>query len=226
MSSHVMTINLESMTTTKESLSSRLVYALNRMKISQSELARLIGVKPQIIQYLCTSNANKSKFAFEIAIALGVNPNWLIAGRGPMLDLSNIHHTSPSQPKVPLLGWNNIMNWLNKSDDLSQQETKFIFITNEPTPASYALSIVDTSMIPRFEIGTTLVIDPSLKPNNGDFVIAKISHQQQAIVRQLIFKMNKYYLSPMNSSMYKEIELNAEDKILGVVRQTYFEFIR
>ena len=228
MSTHATTIaSLENMSTTvNETLSSRLLYALKRQKFSQSELARLIGVKPQIIQYLCTSSANKSKFAYEIATALGVNPNWLIAGKGPVFDLSSMSNTTSNQPKVPLLDWNNIIVWLNQESTHPQKADKYIFVTNDQSTRNFAIRIADTSMIPRFEIGTVLIIDPELKPNINDFVVAKISHQEQPVIRQLILKGNQHFLSPINSTIYKEIELKTEDNILGIVRQAYFEFTR
>lgn len=54
--------------------------------MSQSELARVVGIKPQSVQYLCTSKSDgtRSRFITEIAITLGVRPEWLLAGEEPM----------------------------------------------------------------------------------------------------------------------------------------------
>ena len=51
--------------------------------ISQSELARRIGVKPQSVQALESGEARATKFIVEIANELGVRPAWLKDGRGP-----------------------------------------------------------------------------------------------------------------------------------------------
>lgn len=38
-------------------LSARLVHAINTLGVTQAELARRIGVKPQAIHYLCSSSS-------------------------------------------------------------------------------------------------------------------------------------------------------------------------
>lgn len=56
--------------------------------ISQSELARAVGIKPQSIQYLLDTNnaASGSKHTASIAKELGVSTDWLANGQGSMLD--------------------------------------------------------------------------------------------------------------------------------------------
>jgi SOS-response transcriptional repressor LexA len=207
-------------------LSSRLLLALTRLKINQSELARRLGIKPQMIQYLCTSKANKSKFAYEIATALEINPNWLIAGKGAMRDLEIGTDRIFSQQKILLLSWSNITKWLDQNLRTKLQGQESISVTAKTGLSSFALKITDTSMIPRFEPGTILIIDPELKAKEGDFVVIQTVHQEQPILRQLLVKNKKNVLMPINTAMYREIELTSEDKILGVLHQTYYEFVR
>jgi len=59
----------------------RLNWAMSNAAISQSELARAIGVKPQAIQYLC-QKGTKSTHTTKIAKALGVSADWLDTGKG------------------------------------------------------------------------------------------------------------------------------------------------
>jgi len=229
MSTYAMTATFNQTKTqavSEDTLSSRLVYALNYLRISQSEVARRVGIKPQVIQYLCTNHAKKSKFAYEIALALEINPTWLIAGKGSA-DFKNTNNTVDSSSlKVPLLDLNTIASWLNQTNESLSQPQEFTYAAAPIAAHSYAVRITDTSMIPRFEVNTILVVDPDLKPENGDFVVVKILHQEQPIIRQLLYRCDTYYLAPANSAMYKEIELSNEDKVLGVVRQIYYEFER
>jgi len=64
----------------------RLLFALEQVGMSQSELARVVGIKPQSVQYLCTSSnaGTRSKYATEIAITLNVRSEWLLSGEEPM----------------------------------------------------------------------------------------------------------------------------------------------
>lgn len=50
-------------------------------KISQSELARRVGVKAQAIQHLATKGQG-SKKTYDIALACNVDPEWLASGKG------------------------------------------------------------------------------------------------------------------------------------------------
>ena len=78
-------MNSEDQTT----LSTRLTFALAEKGVTQTELARKIGIKKQTIQYLCASGTNRSKFSYDIAHALDINVDWLITGTGAM----NFCHT-------------------------------------------------------------------------------------------------------------------------------------
>lgn len=53
---------------------------------SQSALAREVGIKPQAIQQLEAKGYNgRSLYTVEIAMVLGVRPEWLATGQEPML---------------------------------------------------------------------------------------------------------------------------------------------
>lgn len=72
----------------------RLEWAMKRADgISQSELARRVGIKPQSIQHLLDpkKNALGSSHTPNIAKALGVSSNWLASGEGGPLQIDNLH---------------------------------------------------------------------------------------------------------------------------------------
>lgn len=63
----------------------RLIWAMQHAgKTNQSELARVIGIKPQSIQYLCRRDAGAqgSKHTAALADALGVSSRWLARNEG------------------------------------------------------------------------------------------------------------------------------------------------
>jgi SOS-response transcriptional repressor LexA len=218
---NLLTSNIKMQDQDNKTLSTRLVYAMNILGVNQSELARRIGVKPQVIQYLCTSNATRSKFAFDIADALGLNVDWLIAGQGRMADKISTENII----KVPIVEWSNILDTL-KSNYKNSVISEHITTQMNLSEKCYAVRINDCSMIPRFEIGTVLIIDPELQPQENDFVIVSTKSSAIPIVRQLIKRNKRPVLMPLNTTLYKEIELSDDDKILGVLRQTFYEFAR
>ncbi|RLV60402.1 XRE family transcriptional regulator [Parashewanella curva] len=60
----------------------RLEYALMQLHVSQAELGRRSGVSQQSINYIVQKKLDKSKFAFQLADCLDVNPSWLLHGVG------------------------------------------------------------------------------------------------------------------------------------------------
>lgn len=65
-----------------ETFAERLKIAIDKRAISQTEAARRIGISQQSINYIINNNLKNSKLAPKIAGALGINPEWLIYGKG------------------------------------------------------------------------------------------------------------------------------------------------
>ena len=76
----------------KTSLSSRLMSAMESKKINQSQLARILNVKPQTIQSICSGKTRQPRNLDKIAIALGVTHSWLLTGNGE--DSSDDEHVN------------------------------------------------------------------------------------------------------------------------------------
>lgn len=203
-----------------ENLSTRLTKAMQRLSVSQSELARRLGTKPQTIQYLCCSGAKRSKFIFEISDALGINPAWLAAGEGRMLPDSKTDNVLTT---VPLISWADILDWLSPQQP-KKINGKHINVMPGFSKKCYALILDDTSMSPRIEKGAVLVVDPELTPKENDFVVAYGSFCQVPIVRRFVKQKEGYALIPINTELFKEIKLGKKDKILGVLCQTFYQF--
>lgn len=67
-----------------QTLAKRLKAARNAAQLSQSELGRRVGVRPQSIQALEAGTARGTQHILEIARELNVRPDWLRSGMGPM----------------------------------------------------------------------------------------------------------------------------------------------
>lgn len=63
-------------------LAKRLRYAREQVGLSQSGLARRVGIKPQAIQAIEAGQVRRPRNLVEIAAVLGVAPEWLLLGKG------------------------------------------------------------------------------------------------------------------------------------------------
>ena len=80
----------------------------------------------------------------------------------------------------------------------------------------FALRAWGDSMIPEFEHGTVIIIDPEAVVKDGSYVIAQIDGDY--IFRQLMIRDDKYYLQPLND-LYETIEISGLDALEGVIVQ-------
>ncbi len=80
----------------------------------------------------------------------------------------------------------------------------------------YALRVIGDSMLPEFEEGAVIVIDPAGETRDGSYVIA--IHDDEYIFRQLRIYDGHYYLQPLND-LYDTVEIPNLEQIKGVVSQ-------
>jgi len=203
-----------------KNLSERLSAALEELKISQAELARKIQVKPQVINYLCKNKTKASSLTYEIADALGINGEWLATGEGymkndddPQFKLFNIQNRIPiisaesikksSSPPFQLPDQNNPMEWVLSSSTCGKN--------------GFAFRLTDKSMYPRFDEKTIVIINPDKKPESNDFVLAYIKPIDDVLLRKIELSEDKPLLKPFNTSMYKDINIDTNTKIIGTL---------
>lgn len=204
-----------------KNLSERLRYALKTLEVSQSELAKRLSIKPQMIQYLCASNSVKSKFTFDIAEALEIDVSWLATGKGNPPTLFN--KSEVVKNKIPLLTYNQIRDWKIYKKLNKPFTSSWIPVCDDINLDSYALVLNDRSMAPRFDLDTIIIIDPTVTVNdeikNNLYVLIYLANEDFVVFRHLVCINNNRYLMPINTRLYKEIILNEQDIILGVCKE-------
>ena len=88
---------------------------------------------------------------------------------------------------------------------------------------TFALQVKDVSMIPEFRINDVLIFDPANKPNPGDFVVAKLDSENEAIIRKYkqlsaAKSAEQYELIALNDDWAnRHIDGDASDKIIGTL---------
>lgn len=202
-------------------LSARLVHAINVLGVTQAELARRIGVKPQAIHYLCSSHSKKSSFTYEIADALNINSLWLGSGEGSM-QLADDPETQliNSQLRTPILDWKQIKGLVNTKKwdaDIFSSAKEYLLTNSSIGDHGFAFRLLDKSMYPRFDQDTIIIVNSNKTPKNNDFVVTYLKETDDVVFRQYEMENNVVLLKPTNTSMYKIIEKNNNDLILGVM---------
>jgi phage repressor protein C with HTH and peptisase S24 domain len=102
-----------------KTLSERLKVALEAAKMSQEQLAQRVGVSQPAIAKLVSGKTKSSRKSLEIALALGINPAWLVSGKG---EIGNTDSHSFNE-------WENIQRWDDQAH-LECDEVEVPFLTD------------------------------------------------------------------------------------------------
>jgi transcriptional regulator with XRE-family HTH domain len=199
------------------SLSSRLKYILKNSNVSQTELAKRINVKPQVIQYLCAGQAQKSKFSVEIADALNIDFTWLATGKGAMPEDSEF---SQNINFIPFVTFEQIKDW--KVLGNAPKINNWVPTNAEFHSDLFAVAISCRAMAPRFDLNTIIILEP-IKINAlvepKSFIMVHLKDEDYTIFRQFDVINNTKYLVAINKSLHKDILLQEDDLILGVCKE-------
>ncbi|MEG3638058.1 LexA family protein [Magnetococcus sp. PR-3] len=204
-------------------LGDRLCQALDQAGMSQSELARRVGIRPQTVQHVCAGHTKRSGYTAEFAQVLGVRPEWLAIGKGPLRELM------PGDPnrmvrQLPVLNWSDVMSWVQTSlVEMDAELQESVEVTKAFGENAYALRVHGDSMEPKVPEGSTILVDPSCVAENNYLVVVHLEGEPEATFKQLVLEGGARYLKPLNPR-YPIVDLSHHRyTLLGVVRQVVID---
>ena len=136
-------------------------------------------------------------------------------------DMDNDEITSSSKLLIPVLDEDTIEDYINNKEiefesisiDLPVNETSFAYLLN------------GNAMEPEFPDKTLLIIDPTIEPENLDFILLITTHKKKPIFRQILIEGGERYIKASNPLFNDFNKLsNPNDKILGVMVQSRRNF--
>lgn len=213
------------MGTTMSKLSTILKSLMAELKISESELARRTGIGQPVVHRIASGETDNPKVAtlspianfFAISISQLIGDEPLPANRLP----GTFNPTAHGWAQIPLLEWEQATEWPNVTT--SSKATQSVSVDMNLCENAYALTVKDTTMEPRFPEGTTIIIDPSLTPNDRDYAVVHIDGQKIPTFKQILIDGDATYLKPLNSD-FKTVLLDKKHRFLGVMVQARMDF--
>ena len=207
----------ESILSSMETFGDRIKIALNRRKMSASELARRVGVSRSAINQLINggSKGAKPENLIKIAKTLDVNPEWLATGNGKMKPEIPSHLT-----RVPVISYVQAGSWTEAVDSFPAGNGLETVTTDlDLGDYSFALRIKGDSMEPEFHEGDIIIIDPSVEPRPGDYVVAKRDKDNEATFKKYRRPAEDVIeLVPLNPDHPPlKIDAKTPGKIIGVM---------
>lgn len=153
----------------------------------------------------------------QIAEKLGINLTWLETGEGSATTFDQELYKAENQAKkVPLLSLSQAYNLEIALKESEKKPTDTVVINLSSSPSCFAVELIGKAMIPKFDEGSILIVDPNEQPNDGDFVIAKSSMLPEAICRQIVFGSDGKYLVSLNPK-FQPIKIKSNEEIIGKI---------
>lgn len=141
----------------------------------QSDLARALNTSPQTVNNWETRGISK-KGLLHIQNTLGISASWVETGQGrKFVQVKN--NVSPAQigsKQIPLISYVRAGLWAGAGDLPQPGDAQEWLMTDlELSDGAFALEIKGDSMLPEFNPGDRVIIDPAIRPQPGDYVVAK-----------------------------------------------------
>lgn len=175
------------------SIGNRVKQARKAAKMTQIELAAKSGLKQSTISDLEVGKSQGTTNIASLAAALGVSALWLETGKGGMHAGAQ---EAPTETTVPFdenvrpapIGARPIPVISSiQAGALRDMETPYplgsgyaVEYTDDDKLSRWAfgLDVEGLSMMPTFQPGDRLIVDPELSPNPGDYVVARNGSDQ------------------------------------------------
>ncbi len=212
----------------------RLKHAMEKSGIKQAELAQRTGITQQTIQYLCSKAKVGSSHTTVMAKVLGVEELWLARGTGPMT--RNLGK-SKGQFAAPILEWDDLLEWPECLTDDKLEGTRTVDhgLGAQASSELFALKLIDNAMVSldtdiegMTPIGSFIIVEPQIKPEYGDWVVAVV---EKAGIRYPVFRVYQpsgpnVLLTALNPNC-QPIQTDVEHcKIIGVMMEGYSQSVR
>ena len=192
-----------------------------RAKLTQQQLADWCGVsRAAVAQWENGTTNPATERVVKAAAALGVDSGYLL-GSNYAVDPDS-HEPIVGGRQLAIVDFVQATAMPELAARLSGSE---ILIADKPmSQGCFALIVKDRSMSPDFEVGDRVIVDPEVKPDPGDFVVAHVFADQEAVLRKCRPRnaqqsgQPEYELVPLNPDWPTEyINAQSPGKVIGTV---------
>lgn len=153
----------------------------------QSELARLFNVSPQTIHNWQVRGISKQGM-LKAQEMVGCSALWLETGAGHMSlgDFQSVSTFWGDVNQIPLITAEQAarVSCASRNFSIYHKPLNWLFTHVPLSPRSFALEITGLAMMPEFEKGDWVIVDPAIDPEPGDFVVAKYGDKANVIFRK------------------------------------------
>lgn len=190
-------------------LAKNLAILMQHYGLTETGLARKTHVGQPVVHRLASGETDNPKIntLSPIAKLFGLNINQLI-GEAPLPEQlpTSIPETAPAIWRtIPRVDLQHTPNGQTHTDlHLSED--------------AFAVQLIDDMMAPTYPMGSEIIIEPALSPQDEDYVLARLPGEKSAIFRQYLNRGEDIYLKPLHPEHTPQ-KLDEAFTLLGVMVQ-------
>lgn len=203
------------------SLGGRLRALRRERKLTQGQLGKAVGVSDVTVGYWERDlNTPGGKSLSKLASYLGVSEAYLLYGKE---DESNVAAAPVGALKVPVISYVQAGQWSPESDARNLEgNIDYVLSTGNFSSSTFALKIKGKSMEPEFVEGDLILVDPDLRPQPGDYVVAKNGEDEATFKKYRARGVNQegneiFELVPLNDDFAIRSSDKEKINIIGVL---------
>lgn len=217
-----------------KTLAERLRYAMEILptkKIKGVELARAVGVKPPSVSDWLSgkSKTMEGENLLKASKFLGVSPNWLASGNGSPtdqgdieLEISNVIFQNLNFYQIPILDYVQASLWHQTNYDGTPRSYTYTDYACSKPDSIFSVIVQGNSMEPDFIEGDMLIVDTSIIPKPGSYVIAQNESNEATFKKYRVISYDEhgkdvFELIPLNKDFPTLSSMTHEIRIIGVV---------
>lgn len=202
--------------------SERILTRRKELGLTQLDVAKFVGIsKAAVSKWEKGDSSPKGENLYSLVKILKCDPNWLLNGQGSPLPVGfdkNVE-TVPQRPlgSFPLISWVQAGDWSDITlTDIHEAEHYPCPI--KCSPKTFLLKVIGRSMLPTFNEGELIFVDPEVQAVDGKYVVARLDDENQATFKQLIIEDGQKFLQAANPDWPTPIQpINGNCTIVGVV---------
>lgn len=118
-------------------------------------------------------------------------------------------YSSPAQ-EIPILSWVSAGHFSDMGQDYREGAEGKIS-TDLKGKRLFALKVKSDCMEPEFRHGDIIIVDPDAGWNDGNYVVARLNHDDEATFKQLKIHKNRIVLHPLNYPEFDDIRYSKKD---------------
>jgi SOS-response transcriptional repressor LexA len=209
--------------TTDNAVINNLHRLMQHQGLSEAELARQTGVpQPTLHKILSNQTTDPRISTLKTLADFFKIPLDDLFSDNVLLQDTPTSGAKDSQ-SIPVISWEDCVK-PNPTSDLSPTNWEDWLVLDGANTIKHGYALISRpSMEPHFPRGTTLIVDPDVRPSDGDLIVVQYPDTESATLRELIIDGPNRMLIPLNQNSDAD-HLTDTTRVLGTVTQYRYSY--